>query len=253
MIVVERVLEHGLEDEVLAPRRVLRVVHRAHVQRARPRAAARAGRRSRFSTRHAERAGRVVDDHVADLGADRLGDRAEVLDLVARRAVGPCGRGCGSSTPPSSTIRRASAAYSLGRVGDRRALLAIGERARDRAGDDDGVVEAQGASPWKVGSPTSHFCGRPPCGQAERFAPTPVAGESRLESQGNGRSARPKPSSGSGALHPMSATPRSLRPTTPRMLEHVRRELARRRVRAAAPASGVPPQSSTNEKPPAQG
>ena len=43
---------------------------------------------SRVEDRHAQRTGRVVDDHgVADLGADRLGDRAEVLDRERRRPV----------------------------------------------------------------------------------------------------------------------------------------------------------------------
>jgi hypothetical protein len=51
----------------------------------------------------------------------------------------------------------------------------------------------------------------------------------------------------------MSATPRSLRPTPPRMLEHVRRELARRRRRATAATGLAPRQPSTNEKRPAQG
>ena len=44
--------------------------------------------------------------------------------------------------PPSSTMRRASAAYSSGRVGDRRALVAVGDRAADRAAEDHGVFEA---------------------------------------------------------------------------------------------------------------
>ena len=92
--------------------------------------------------------------------ADRLGDRAEVLDLVATACRRACGRGCGSSTPPSSTIRRASARVLLGRVRDRRALVAVGDRAGDRAGDDDGVLEAQGGrSVREVGRSTSHSDG----------------------------------------------------------------------------------------------
>ena len=46
----------------------------------------------------------------------------------------------------------------LRRVGDRRALLAVGDRAGDRAGDDYGVFElAHGAAPVKVGSGTRHI------------------------------------------------------------------------------------------------
>jgi len=60
----------------------------------------------------------------------------------------------------------------------------------------------------------------------------------------------------------MPAAPRSVRPTPPRIFEHVRRELARRRGAAsppAAPATSTAPavlaarQASTNEKRPAQG
>ncbi len=83
---VEGVLEDRLEDELLALARVLRVVHRAHVQRGDV-GAQLAQVLDALLDRDADRAGRVVDDHVVDLGVDRLGDRAEVLDLVARRAV----------------------------------------------------------------------------------------------------------------------------------------------------------------------
>ena len=96
---VEAVLEHRLEDEVLAPLRVLRVVHRAHVQRrdVRPQLAQVL---DPLLDRDPDRAGRVVDDHVVDLGQDRLGDRAEVLDLVDWACRRGCGRGCGSARRP---------------------------------------------------------------------------------------------------------------------------------------------------------
>src|SRR5262249_27074887 len=137
---VEAVLEDGLEDEVLAPARVLRVVHRAHVQRGH------VGPQSpqvgeALLDRDADRAGGVVDDHVVELGPDRLGDRPEVLDLVRGGAV-----------------RRPRVYVDLGRslvdrpaglgrvllrgVGDRGALVAVGDRARDRVADDHRVLEA---------------------------------------------------------------------------------------------------------------
>ena len=137
---VERVLEHRLEHEVLAPRRVLRVVHRAHVQRGHVGAKlAQVG--DALLDRHADGARRVVHDHVVHLGADRIGDRAEVLDLVARHAVGRAGvdvdhRPALVHDPPR--LGR----VLLGRVGDGRALVAVGDRAGDRAGDHHGVLEA---------------------------------------------------------------------------------------------------------------
>ena len=129
-----------LEHEVLARARVLGVVHRAHVQRRHLRAAgAQVG--DPLLDRHADRAGRVVDDHrVADLGADRVGDRAEVLDLIARRAVRAAGVDV-DVTPPSSDDPPRLGGVLLGRVRDRRALVAVGDRAGDRAGDDDGVLD----------------------------------------------------------------------------------------------------------------
>ena len=91
--------------------------------------------------RDADRAGRVVDDHVVDLGEDRLGDRAEVLDLVGRHAVRRARvdvdlRAALVDDPPR--LGR----VLLRRVGDRRALVAVGDRARDRAADDHRVLEA---------------------------------------------------------------------------------------------------------------
>ena len=147
MIVVEAVLEDRLEDEVLAAFRVLGVVHRGHVQR-------RHVRLQRLEVgdplleRHADRAGRVVDDHVADLAADRLGDRAEVLDLVGGDAVGSAGvdvdlRSALVDGPPR--LGR----VLLRRVRDRRALVAVGDRARDRAGDDHGVGEVAHQRPFR--------------------------------------------------------------------------------------------------------
>jgi hypothetical protein len=62
---VERVLEHGLEHEVLSPARVLRVVHRAHVERPDVRLElAQVG--DPLLDRHADGARRVVDHHVID-------------------------------------------------------------------------------------------------------------------------------------------------------------------------------------------
>jgi uncharacterized membrane protein YeaQ/YmgE (transglycosylase-associated protein family) len=172
---VEAVLEHQREHELLAPARVLRVVHRAHVQRAdvRPQLA-QVG--DPLLDRHADRARGVVDDHVAGLGQDRLGDRAEVLDLIGRRAVRRAGvdvdhRAALVDDPPG--LGR----VLLRRVRDRRALVPVGDRARDRAGEDHGVVEAHAApGKWDVplltlkdraasrnaalGSPSRHLQGK---------------------------------------------------------------------------------------------
>ena len=168
---VERVLEHGLEHEVLALARVLRVVHRAHVQRRHVRPEL-AQVLDPLLDRHADRAGRVVDDHVVHLGLDRLGDRPEVLDLVAGHAVGRAGvdvdhRAALVHDPPR--LGR----VLLRRVGDGRALVAVGDGAADRAGDHDGVLEAAHAlSPvlgrsvlgarWGEGESVPHLlsCGR---------------------------------------------------------------------------------------------
>src|SRR5204863_4414316 len=85
---------------------------------------------------------REVDDHlIADLRSNRVRDRLEILDLVARRAVyfarvDVDHRAALVHYPPR--LR----AVLLGRVRARRALLAVGQRARDRARDDDGVLHA---------------------------------------------------------------------------------------------------------------
>ena len=136
---LERVLEDRREHEVLAPRRVLRVVHRAHVQRAdlRPQLAQVL---EPLRHRHAQRARRVVDDHrVADLVTDRLGDRAEVRDLVRRRAVD---RARVQVHHHAALVHHPPRLGRVlgGRVRDRRALLARRERARHGAGEDDGIV-----------------------------------------------------------------------------------------------------------------
>ena len=111
---LEGVLEDHVEDELLARARVLRVVHRAHVQRRHLRAAG-AQVFDALGDRHADRAGREVDDRrVAHLGADRVGDRLRSPRSRSSACRPVCARGCGSCTPPSSTIRRASAAYSAG-------------------------------------------------------------------------------------------------------------------------------------------
>ena len=146
---VERVCEDHLEDEVLARARVLGVVHRAHVQRRHLRAAG-AQIFDPLLHRDADRAGRVVDDHrVADLGADRVGDRLEVLDLIARRAVRAARVDVDHHAALVHDPPRLGRVL-LGRVGNRRALLAIGDRPGDRAGDDDGILEAHtGTTPWR--------------------------------------------------------------------------------------------------------
>ena len=71
---------------------------------------------------------------VADLGPDRVADRLEVLDLVGRRAVGRARVDVDVDAalvddPPrlGRVLRR--------RVRDRRALLAVGDRAGDRAAE----------------------------------------------------------------------------------------------------------------------
>ena len=90
----------NLNTKSLRRARVLGVVHRAHVERRHLRPP---GLEISDPLRHrdADRAGREVDDHrVADLGPDRVADREEVLDLVARGTVGRCGRGCGCARRP---------------------------------------------------------------------------------------------------------------------------------------------------------
>ena len=131
---VEAVLEHRLEDEVLAPPRVLGVVHRAHVQRGDVGGELAQVREPLFDG-HADRAGRVVDDHVADLVEDRPGDRAEVLDLIRGHAVGGArvdvdlGGALVDGPPGLGRVL-------LRRVRDRRALVAVRDRPRDRAAED---------------------------------------------------------------------------------------------------------------------
>jgi hypothetical protein len=137
---VERVLEDGLEHEVLAAARVLRVVHRAHVQRADVGLElTQVG--DPLLDRDADRARRVVDDDVADLTQDRLGDRAEVLDLVARRAVRAAGVDVDHRAALVDDPARLGRVLLRG-VRDRRALVAVGDRAGDRAREDDRIVEA---------------------------------------------------------------------------------------------------------------
>jgi hypothetical protein len=136
---VEAVLEDRLEDEVLATARVLRVVHRAHVQRGDVGATG-AQVLDPLLDRDPDRPGRVVDDHVADLGQDRLGDRLEVLDLVGGGAVRFAGVDVdlrSALVDRSPRLRR----VLLRRVGNRRALVAVGDHAADRAADDQRVVE----------------------------------------------------------------------------------------------------------------
>ena len=128
MIVSKLFSKTALKTKSLRRLRVLGVVHRAHVQRGdvgpqRPQVL------EPLLDRDPDRAGRVVDDHVADLGQDRLGDRLEVLDLVGRRAVGLAGVDVdlrGALVDRAPRLRR----VLLRRVGDRRALVAVGDHAR---------------------------------------------------------------------------------------------------------------------------
>ena len=142
---VEAVLEHGRKDEVLAAPGVLGVVHRAHVQSGDV-GPQRAQVLQSLLDRHSDRTGRVVDDHVVDLGSDRLGDRLEVLDLIGGGAV----RGAGVDVDLRGALVDRPASLGrvlLGRVGDRRALVAVGDRARDRVADDHRVLEAAHGRP----------------------------------------------------------------------------------------------------------
>ncbi|GBD46742.1 hypothetical protein HRbin41_01574 [bacterium HR41] len=150
---VERVFEHHLEDEVLAPRRVLGVVHRAHVQRGDVGAQlAQVG--DPLLDRNADSSRRVVDDHVTDLFEDRARDGAEVLDLETRRAVGPAGVDVDHRR---ALVDRPTCfgGVLLRRVRDRRTLRAVRHDAGDRAGDDASVLEAAHVLPpprslWKA-------------------------------------------------------------------------------------------------------
>ena len=146
---LERVREDHREHEVVARARVLRVVHRAHVQRGDLRLElAQVG--DPLLDGDADRAGREVDDDV-DLGADRLGDRAEVLDLVARQPV----RRARVDVDHARALVDGAARLGrvlLRRVRDRGALVAVRDGARDRAGEQDGVVDGQVVSlrKWDV-------------------------------------------------------------------------------------------------------
>src|SRR5207342_1606510 len=97
--------------------------------------------------RDADRAGRVVDDHVVDLGRDGLGDRLEVLDLIGRGSI----RAAGVDVDLRGALVDRAACLGrvlLGRVRDRRALVAVGDRAGDRVADDHRVLEAAHPMPF---------------------------------------------------------------------------------------------------------
>ena len=124
---VERIREHELEHEVLATTRVLGVVHRAHVERGHLRPAGLEVGDS-LVHRDADGAGREVDDRrVADRAPDRIADRQEILDLVARRPVGLARVDVDVDTALVDDPARLGGVL-LGRVRDRRALVAVGDR-----------------------------------------------------------------------------------------------------------------------------
>src|SRR6185436_9617626 len=118
--------------------------------------------------RDSDRAGRVVDDHIVDLGEDRVGDVAKVLDLVARDPVRRARvdvdhRAAFVDDPPCF------GRVLLGRVRDRGALVAVCDRPRDRARDDHGVREtAHGSSSLVVDGTTSTYTSSPPTASAAR-------------------------------------------------------------------------------------
>src|SRR5439155_7959878 len=72
---------------------------------------------------------------------DRVGDRSEVLDFVRRRPVWPA-RVDVDRHPALVDDPARLGTVLLGRVGNGRALVAVGDRARDRAGDDGGILDA---------------------------------------------------------------------------------------------------------------
>ena len=141
---LERVGEHHVEDELFAGAGVLGVVHRAHVQRRHLRAAG-TEVLDPLGHRDADRAGGEVDDHlVPDLLADGVGDGHEVLHLIARRAVLFAGVDVDHHAPLVHDPAGLGGVLGGG-VGDRGALLAVGDRARDRARDHDRVLDAHRA------------------------------------------------------------------------------------------------------------
>ena len=151
---VERIREHELEHEVLATARVLGVVHRAHVERGHLGAAG-VEVRDPLIHRDADGAGGEVDDHrVADRAPDRIANREEVLDLVAR---GPVGLARVDVDVHAALVDDPSrlGRVLLGGVRDRRALFAVGDRPADRARDDDRVFDAH-----QTGTTPERFHGR---------------------------------------------------------------------------------------------
>jgi hypothetical protein len=100
--------------------------------------------------RHADGAGGEVDDRpVPHLGANGLRDGHVVLDLEARRAVGLARVDVDHHAPLVHDPPRLGGVLGGG-IRDRGALLAVGQYAGDRAGENYGVVDAHEEPPCRV-------------------------------------------------------------------------------------------------------
>src|SRR5437763_596404 len=90
---------------------------------------------------------REVDDRlVADFVHDRILDRLEVLDLVARRALARA-RVYVNVDPALVHDPPRLGGVLLGGVWDRRALIAVGDRPRDRASDHRRILKGHPLPP----------------------------------------------------------------------------------------------------------
>src|SRR5207248_8544755 len=99
---------------------------------------------------HPDRPGREVDDRrVPDLRSNGVLDREEILDLVRRYAIGRAGVDVDMDAPLIDDPPRLGRVFLRG-VGNRRTLVAIGDRSGDGARDDGGVVDGHtGTTPWR--------------------------------------------------------------------------------------------------------